>query len=266
MKKKEYVDAVNEIKVDNDLKERTINKITQSKKHKNIYSILASSIIVFVIVISIAIPMINNKNKVTPIEIVEQNNGLPKLENFENLYNIMKNKSSGLYETNGSFVSFTDSAASSETSSSEFEKDEDDYSKTNVQVDGVDEADIVKTDGSYIYYITSGEIIIVNATELKKVSEISYNEDEKFNPLELYIRNNKLIVIGQKENNYYDDLMAVDTIYPIQRDSHTTAKVYNIENKANPKLDREVEIEGSYISSRMIDDNVYFIADKYIYI
>ncbi len=267
MKKKEYVDAVNEIKVDRDLKERTINKITQNKKHKNIYSILASSIIVFVIGISIAIPMINNKNKVTPIEIVEQNNGLPKLENFENLYNIMKNQNSELYETNKD-IAFTDSVTSSATSESTLEKSEADYSTTNTQVEGVDEADIVKTDGRYIYYISSKKVVIVNAensSDLKILSEISYSKEEKLNPRELYIYNNKLIVIGQKENNYYDDLMMVDSIYPIQNDSRTTAKVYNIEDKTNPKLDREVEIEGSYLSSRMIGDNIYFIANKYIY-
>ena len=43
MKKKEYVDAVNEIKVDRDLKERTINKITQNKKHKNMNNVKSKS-------------------------------------------------------------------------------------------------------------------------------------------------------------------------------------------------------------------------------
>jgi len=38
-----------------------------------------------------------------------------------------------------------------------------DYSKTNVQVEGVDEADIVKTDGEYIYIVSGGNITIVKA-------------------------------------------------------------------------------------------------------
>ena len=36
-----------------------------------------------------------------------------------------------------------------------------DYSGTNVQVKGVDEADIVKTDGSYIYYIAGNQLNIL---------------------------------------------------------------------------------------------------------
>ena len=36
-----------------------------------------------------------------------------------------------------------------------------DYSKTNIQVEGVDEADIVKTDSEYIYIVSGGNITIV---------------------------------------------------------------------------------------------------------
>jgi inhibitor of cysteine peptidase len=40
---------------------------------------------------------------------------------------------------------------------------ETDYSKTNIQVEGVDEADIVKTDGEYIYVVSGGNVTIVKA-------------------------------------------------------------------------------------------------------
>jgi len=51
-----------------------------------------------------------------------------------------------------------------------------DYSKTNIQVEGVDEADIVKTDGEYIYIVSGGTITIVKAyppEEAKVLSKIS---------------------------------------------------------------------------------------------
>jgi inhibitor of cysteine peptidase len=50
-----------------------------------------------------------------------------------------------------------------------------DYSKTNIQVEGVDEADIVKTDGEYIYIVSGGNITIVKAyppEEAKVLSKI----------------------------------------------------------------------------------------------
>lgn len=266
MKKKEYIDAVNEIKVDRNLKNETLNKITKKRKSTRIYSVLATSIIVFVIAMSIVVPMNNNKNKVTPIEVVEENNGLPRLENFENLYNILKNAKSGNAIYGETLLdATTNSSDSIITEKSETETDTD-FSKTNVQVEGVDEADIVKTDGNYIYYITSDKIVIVNAEDssnLKLVSEINNNEDD-FYPNELYIKADTLIAIGEN-NNRYKELIAVDSIYPTSNQTTTIAKIYNVENKTNPKLEREVQVEGNYLSSRMIGDNLYFITNQYLY-
>ena len=44
-----------------------------------------------------------------------------------------------------------------------------DYSKTNIQVEGVDEADIIKTDGDYIYSISEDKVIITNARDPKNI-------------------------------------------------------------------------------------------------
>jgi inhibitor of cysteine peptidase len=48
-----------------------------------------------------------------------------------------------------------------------------DYSKTNVQVEGVDEADIVKTDGEYIYVVSGGNITIVKAVPAEEARVLS---------------------------------------------------------------------------------------------
>lgn len=264
MRKKEYIDAIDEIKADKNLKSKTLEKITERKKYKKMYTAIATSIIVFVIAISIAIPINHNKNKETPIKIVEENNGLPRVENFENLYNMLKN--TRIVENSVDFV-FETNADSSLKDVEKLETEESkDYSKTNVQVEGVDEADIVKTDGKYIYYITSNKLVIVNtqdSSNLEIISEIKY-EEENFYPSELYIYQNKLIVIGQKRNNYYNKLIAVDTIYPTSNQELTIAKVYDIEDKSSPILKRQVEIDGSYLSSRMIGEDIYFITNKYI--
>lgn len=231
------------------------------KKKSRKTSILATTLIAFVIAISIIIPMNSNKNKVTPIEIVEENNGLPKIENFENFYNIIKN-----IETQNSFLNEITINDSVDESTSEKTESSRDYSTTNVQVEGVDEADIVKTDGDYIYYISSKKVIIVNAKDssnLKIESELEY-ENENFYPNELYIYENKLVVIGEKNNNNYEELVAVETIYPTSK-NYSIAKVYNVENKNKPQLEREIEVQGNYLTSRMIDDNLYFITNQYLY-
>ena len=272
MKKKEYIDAIDEIKTDRSLKTKTLDKITETKKSRKI-SILATTMIVFVIAISIAIPMNNNRNIVNPIQVIEENKGLPKIENFENFYNIVKNTKLqenfyGEVLTDSVTINSSDSLGANTEGMKE--QASTDYSKTNVQVEGVDEADIVKTDGTYIYYVCSNKILIVNAEDssnLKIVSELKYDESD-FYPNELYINENKLIIIGQKYNNNYDELVKVDSMYSTSfrgNNAFTVAKVYNTEKKSNIKLEREVEIEGNYLSSRMIGDNLYFIANEYIY-
>ena len=52
-----------------------------------------------------------------------------------------------------------------------------DYSQTNIQVEGVDEADIIKTDGKYIYAVVKNDLFIVDARPAEKaniVSKISF--------------------------------------------------------------------------------------------
>ena len=73
-----------------------------------------------------------------------------------------------------------------------------DFSRTNIQVQGVDEADIVKTDGQYLYQVNRGRIIIARAypTEQMEVcSTVTFN-DRNFNPQEIYVDEKHLVVIG----------------------------------------------------------------------
>jgi len=88
-----------------------------------------------------------------------------------------------------------------------------DYSKTNIQTQGVDEADIVKTDGKYIYFVRDNKVSIVDANvqNLKKISEIK-NESYNKNIVDIYIDKNMLTVMS---NGYKDikDGMTKSTTY-----------------------------------------------------
>lgn len=260
MKKKEYIDAINEIKADEDLKTKTLSKITKKRNFRIMYSVAATFVIALVIGVSAIMPMRNNRNKSSIVESEEQESVLPKINNFENLCNIIKtsynNSHYALYENE---INLSDSAAEW-TAQKEL-----DYSRINLQVEGVEEADIVKTDGDYIYYISYNKIVIVdakNSSDLKILYELKYNEED-FSPDDLYLYGNKLIVIGQKINNDYNRFVSVDRLYP--EEAYTLAKVYNIQNRNNPIMEREIKVEGSYLSSRMIGENIYFITNKYIY-
>lgn len=133
-----------------------------------------------------------------------------------------------------------------------------DYSDTDVQVEGVMEGDIVKTDGRYIYTLQKGSmgssvtIYRVNGKEVSKVSDIDM---ENCNANEMYVEKNRLIVICSlwKENNRrYEDK---DIYYPASGTTQIT--IYDIENPAYPNKLLSQKQSGNFTTSR--------ISGKYLY-
>ncbi|MGI5920388.1 MAG: beta-propeller domain-containing protein [Syntrophomonadaceae bacterium] len=143
------------------------------------------------------------------------------------------------------------------------------YSSTNIQVAGVDEADLVKNDGTYIYQVSNQRIIITQAypaTEMRVVNTVQF-EDQNFYPAELYLDSTHLVVIGSRYANRWEpqDKSSQSIACPPYRSLNTTvAKIYTIKNKNDIKMLREVEIEGSYVSSRKIGASLYLVANRYI--
>lgn len=126
---------------------------------------------------------------------------------------------------------------------------DEDFSQTNVQVEGVDEADIVKNDGQYVYLIKGRSIRIVKATpaaEMKELSQVTVNE-KTFYPSEMFVTGNTLVVVG---NAYAGN-------------SETVVYLYDITDRANVKQTRRVAFEGNYVSSRRIGNHAYFVMNAY---
>ncbi len=274
MSKKDYINAVNEINVNETLKQETLKKATNTKKnskyrYNKIYPI-ASLAFMCAIIMAIVLP---NKS-IAPInEVTDEqtkiSQELPKVENFKNLYAMLKTRTTNRYTIDDmiSVDSITNANSKNETATNEVANN---YSKTNTQVQGVDEADIVKTDGTYIYYLTNEKLTIINtenASQMKEMSTIKF--DETFTPEELFLNNDKIIVIGTRyEYDKTERKIGIDEdyLYPNYMDkTYTSAKLYNVKDKINPTLERTVEVEGSYLTARMIDSNVYIASNKYMY-
>ena len=127
----------------------------------------------------------------------------------------------------------------------------DSYSSTNVQVEGVDEADIVKTDGEYIYYLKDNQVVIIKADKnnMKKMATIGYLESALY-PSDIYIDENLLMVVGNAYN---------------AKGSFTKAVIYDVTDKSKPVVKRVLEQEGYYVSSRKNGDNLHIISSHYVY-
>jgi len=144
------------------------------------------------------------------------------------------------------------------------------YSATNVQVQGVDEADIVKTDGEYIYHVNNRRVVVTRAypAEEMQVASILQFDDEKFTPQELYVDQKYLVVVGTtyRDIPFIKPGQPVPEIYPPPYYSRSMVKaiVYDLRDKTNLKRMREVELEGYYVSSRKIGPALYLVANKNI--
>ena len=141
-----------------------------------------------------------------------------------------------------------------------------DYSETNVQVKGVDEADIVKTDGSYIYYIAGNQLNILkpDGASTKLVSSTSLSSDDSwwgYNS-EMFLLGSRLMIITQSYNTVW--INDANGNYQTNTDQ-TSAVIYDISNPAKPVQVVSLGQSGNYVSSRMIGDYVYLVTSQYIY-
>ena len=157
----------------------------------------------------------------------------------------------------------TDSSSSSSDSSTASARAVDtSFSDTNVRTEGVGEADIVKTDGSYLYTLkaNSQEISIVDirSDQMKVVSCISLNEN--FQASEFYLSDQKLFVLGNMQNTQVDS--DSKTLY---RGSCTRIQTYDLADINNPKSIGTVDQSGYYRTSRFKDGYLYVFSDYYIY-
>ena len=138
-----------------------------------------------------------------------------------------------------------------------------DYSETNVQVEGVDEADFVKNDGKYIYMLSNGKFLIVDAYPAESAKIISEEKIEG-NPAELFLNGDKVVVFTTD----YEERMVVSDYDFLPSETYVSVTkifVFDVSDKENPDLVEEYVMDGYYYNSRMIGDFVYVISQESIY-
>ncbi|MGF3522275.1 MAG: beta-propeller domain-containing protein [Candidatus Bathyarchaeia archaeon] len=140
-----------------------------------------------------------------------------------------------------------------------------DFSTTNIQVAGVDEADSVKTDGAYLYVIANNSVYILDAgvTDPQTAKVLAkLNENNAYlSGIYLSQDGKKLAVIGSSYQEYISEKRE-GLIVPPWGASTTFLRVYDVSNKNRPALTRNFTITGNYVNSRMIGDYVYLIVNE----
>jgi inhibitor of cysteine peptidase len=133
------------------------------------------------------------------------------------------------------------------------------YSPTNIQVAGVDEADTVKTDGEYIYLVTGNGVSILKAFPADQAQLFSTIAISGMTPVGIFVSGNRLVVLGTQSIMFQQLINGADIYFT---NPTTTAQIYDISNRTSPKLLTTFTTSGSYFSSRMIGDFVYLIASE----
>ncbi len=168
-----------------------------------------------------------------------------------------------------------------------------DYSETNVREQGVDEADIVKTDGTYAYVVSSGsnQVNIIRLADLTACGRVTAENGGRIQ--EIYVENGRLTLLTQVETTALtrragvaagsagvqdsdgsisggttgitdqdiQETPQVDVIYGSDYQTESRLTVYDISDPARPVKLGGISQEGSYRTSRMVDGYAYVFTD-----
>ena len=143
------------------------------------------------------------------------------------------------WQPSGSISSVGSSGNSSSSSESSS-----DYSKTNVQVENVDEADVIKTDGEYTYSISEDTVIIADVRDVENTRITSRLKPTSGIPVDLLLYDKYLIVIGRDSS----------------RKNSTDVEIYNVEDKNKIEKVKSYEISKSYKTSRILNGKLYIVS------
>lgn len=149
------------------------------------------------------------------------------------------------------------------------------YSTTNVQVAGVDEADIVKTDGEYIYIASYNKVTITKAyppAELANVTVLDTEDLLGFEPVNtsayvsgVFLGDDRLVVILTVHEYSWTWEGYDEYAIAMWGGERALASVFDTSDIASPELLYSYGVSGFALTSRMIGDYLYLVASSYIW-
>lgn len=187
-------------------------------------------------------------------------------------------KQNSRYTTKSSMVDIAEDVVQEESTSndaetsavknSETKKDASgDYSETNLQVQGVDEADVVKTDGEYIYRLREQagegkdkqilEILKADGKKIQKAGEYIFDSAERVS--EFYLQDGMLIAICHG-TTIVEEGEDVETVR--EYTCYTKALFIDIHDKKNPVKKNELTQSGNCVQSRISDGYLYVVTGE----
>lgn len=136
-----------------------------------------------------------------------------------------------------------------------------DYSGTNIQVAGVDEADFLKNDGKYAYIISGSKLTIIDAYPPENatiISKVVLDIPQGQTLQNMFLSGDRIVVFYPE---YAEQNVIPEYGYAPQTISvpSTHAVIIDISDRENPRAIKNYQVSGDYSNSRMIGKQVYLL-------
>lgn len=138
------------------------------------------------------------------------------------------------------------------------------YYTTNIQEEGAEEGDLVKTDGTYLYIVKDDASVCIlkaDGTEVSFAGSISGGQNGPENVQEMYVVKDKLILIGSYSEAALNQVS--EDVSVVGYDTGIRAFTYDISDRSRPRLLGSVDMDGSYVGSRLVDGYLYLYTNCY---
>jgi inhibitor of cysteine peptidase len=135
-------------------------------------------------------------------------------------------------------------------------------STTNVQVAGVDEADIVKRDGQYLYVLSDKTVYVVRVYPPDQAEVLSKLTFADWTPMGIFASDDRLVVLGCKYDSVSVGISNGLSMPYGYVESRTPIEIYDVSDRSNPLLLKDLTMSGSYFDSRMIGNYVYAVVGQ----
>ena len=159
---------------------------------------------------------------------------------------------------------------------------EGEFSGTNNQEEGVDEADFLKTDGYHIYMLNGNLLVIMGVPEFGELT-LESNLSIQGYPMQMMLEGDRLVIASSvyywslPQDDPLRELMSeeVTVSYPgEEKYSYTYTRVQNlvkytvvdISDRTAPEVERELYIEGNYHTARLVDGTMRSVTHLWTHI
>ena len=163
-----------------------------------------------------------------------------------------------------------DTATSNVAKSQPTRTEGEDFSGTNNQEQGVDEADFIKTDGYYIYVLQGSSLSIMEIPEFGEI-EFASNSSIEGSPISMMLQDDRLIVLSSynpwsisSEDDLYEYLRWGGEYSQWRVNSLTKYTTFDISNRSSPEIIQELYLEGYNVDAREIDGSIRAITHSWL--